>query len=185
MSERLEPFPIAELGLGRTTTLDQRVAQLFQELRSAVYFYLVSTGSRPAEAEEISQEAFLRLYRELRMGHQVESLRAWIFRVAHNLAIDRRKAERNVEPLAPEIFEELAEARMDPALNPEERASEEQRLSRVRDVLGALSPQQQQCLHLRAEGFTYREGAGILDITESSVKEFIRRAVRRLKGSLL
>ncbi|MGH9900086.1 MAG: RNA polymerase sigma factor, partial [Pyrinomonadaceae bacterium] len=46
-----------------TVKLEQKVGQLFERLRDPIYRYLVTTFGNPAEAEEITQEAFLRLYR--------------------------------------------------------------------------------------------------------------------------
>lgn len=44
-----------------------------------------------------------------------------------------------------------------------------------------LSKQQRQCLHLRAEGFRYREIGEVLGIRISTVNEFVKRAVSRLR----
>ena len=56
-----------------------------------------------------------------------------------------------------------------------------------RDVVAAvrdLSPQQRNCLHLRAQGLRYREIAETMGISSSAVGEFLRRAVVRLKEAL-
>jgi RNA polymerase sigma factor (sigma-70 family) len=180
--ERLDSISIAALELGPAAmTLDQTISQFFEEQRDAVYFYLISIGSRAAEAEEITQEAFLRLYRELRRGGKVENPRAWVFRVAQNLAIDRWKSERYVEPMASELLEQVVDSRIDPAPNPEEKALEEERHRRLYEALLGLSVQQQRCMHLRAEGFSFAEVAEILNLSHSTVKEFVRRAVKRLR----
>jgi len=55
---------------------------------------------------------------------------------------------------------------------------------RLGQAVAALSPQQRQCLHLRTEGFRYREIAAILNISDSSVGEFLRRAIVRLRKAL-
>src|SRR5580692_10014614 len=66
----------------------------FDELRVPVYRYLVSNGLGTADAEEVVQETFLRLYRHLTSRGSRASLRAWIFAVARNAARDRRKSAR-------------------------------------------------------------------------------------------
>ncbi len=55
---------------------------------------------------------------------------------------------------------------------------------RFHEAVENLSPQQQQCLYLRAEGFRYKEIAAIMEISDSSVSEFLRRAISRLKKAL-
>jgi len=57
-------------------------------------------------------------------------------------------------------------------------------MEQLRLAIGSLSPQQRSCLHLRAEGFRYREIAGILGINPSTVGEFLQRAVKRLRKVL-
>ena len=53
-------------------------------------------------------------------------------------------------------------------------------LARVQQALALLSPQEKQCLHLRAEGFRYREIGEILGLSQWTVVEFLRRALRKL-----
>src|SRR6476646_7560579 len=69
----------------------ERVAELYEELRDDVYRYLVATGMRPQAAQELTQEAFLRLHATLLEGNSISSPRAWIFTVARNLAVNSRR----------------------------------------------------------------------------------------------
>jgi RNA polymerase sigma-70 factor (ECF subfamily) len=64
--------------------------------------------------------------------------------------------------------------------DPEETLLDRERFNAVRNGLAMLSAQESRCLHLRAEGFCYREIAEILNITSSSVAEFLRRAMRKM-----
>ena len=72
----------------RTVTLEEKVSQLFELLRDPVYLYLTAVLGNSAEAEDITQETFLRLYRALHRGQVINNVRFWLFRVAHNLAFD-------------------------------------------------------------------------------------------------
>lgn len=161
-------------------TLDERVGRSFELLREPVYRYLVATFGRPADAEDITQEAFLQLYRVLRGGGDVENSRAWVFRVAHNLAINRMTHERFLQPLEAAAWDDLCARREDAGPDPEQRAIENERWAEFRDDVGRLSPQQRQCLLLRVEGFRYREIAEILGVSISTVKEFLRRGIGKL-----
>src|SRR2546427_10761617 len=75
----------------RTVTLEEKVGQLFELLRDPVYLYLMAVLGNSAEAEDITQETFLRLYRALHRGHSITNVRFWLFRAAHNLAFDHRE----------------------------------------------------------------------------------------------
>src|SRR5438552_18556281 len=72
-----------------TLTLDQKVTQLFKQLRDPVYRYLMTVVGNSAEAEDITQDAFLQLYRYLYSGQAINNVRSWVFKVANNLAINR------------------------------------------------------------------------------------------------
>ncbi len=160
--------------------LEQKVTQAFELLRGPVHRYLVAVLGNPAEAEELTQETFLRLYRHLHSGQSLENVRAWVFRVAHNLAIDRQRTNQNPALGSPICRTELHGLRRDLGPSPEERVLDQERLERIHAGLVQLSPQERQCLDLRAEGLRYREIAQTLGISGSSVAEFLRRAIHKL-----
>jgi DNA-directed RNA polymerase specialized sigma24 family protein len=70
----------------RTLTLEEKVSQLFELLRDPIYLYLIAVLGNPAEAEDVTQEVFLELYRALHRGRVINNVRLWLFRVAHNVA---------------------------------------------------------------------------------------------------
>jgi RNA polymerase sigma-70 factor (ECF subfamily) len=175
-----ELHSIAASGEQRRLTPEEAVAELFETAREDVYRYLLTLGLVPAQAQEAAQEVFLRLYVVLRKGQRIGNMRAWIFRVAHNHGLTLRGQERRLRPFDPEL-----EMRMpDGADSPEQRLIERERRMSLGNAVASLSPQQRQCLHLRTEGFRYREIAGILGISDSSVGEFLRRAIARLRKAL-
>src|SRR5262252_8582228 len=133
-------------------TVEDEVTRIFEDAREDVYHYPLTLGLDPARAQEATQEVFLRLYLTLRKGTGIQNARAWIFRVAHNLGLDWRTKER-LQPLEPGLEAMLQDGRprIDAAL------IEDERMTQVSEAWKTLSPQQQQCLHLRAEGLRYRE----------------------------
>ena len=103
----------------RTLSLEEKVGQLFELLRDPVYLYLIAVLSNPAEAEDITQEAFLRLYRTLHSGQAITNVRFFLFRVAHNLAFDAREKSQHYESVDTRTWDELRQLLPDPGLNPE------------------------------------------------------------------
>jgi len=162
--------------------LEQKVVRVYEALRTPVYQYLAVAFRDPVEAEDITQETFLRLYVYWSSGRTIadDRLRSWIFRVAHNLAIDRGRSAKFIRDLAPEAYLSAVLQVPDSGRNPEETLLDRERFDAVRNGLALLSEQERRCLHLRAEGFSYREIAEILNITSSSVAEFLRRAMRKM-----
>jgi RNA polymerase sigma-70 factor, ECF subfamily len=160
--------------------LDQRVTLIFQQRRDSVYRYLVVLLGNAAEAEDITQEVFLQLYRCLHQGQPITTVRSWIFRVAHNLAINRRMNGRFLVAIDDAGWQEICETRSAPQPNPEQSLLDQEGFQRLHKAVGKLSPLQRQCLLLRAEGFQYRQIAEILKISGSNVAQLLRRGIQKM-----
>jgi hypothetical protein len=72
--------------------IEREVIGLFEQFRSPLLRYAVSFGLAIQEGEEITQEVFLALFGHLELEKSRRNLRGWIFRVAHNLALRRRRS---------------------------------------------------------------------------------------------
>jgi len=160
-----------------TMTLQDQVAQLFQEARDDVYRYLLSLGLYPPQAQEGAQEVFLRLYVTLKKGENIQNPRAWIFRVAHNLGLKIRARQSSQAPFDADMESRLSSSEM----NPEESLIDREEKLRFHRAIEGLSEQQRRCLFLRLEGLRYPEIGSVLGISASAVGEFLRRAISRLK----
>ncbi|MCW5965364.1 MAG: RNA polymerase sigma factor [Bryobacterales bacterium] len=158
------------------TNAGRRTAEAFDQFHMPVFRYLASLTHRHAEAEDLLQETFLRFFRELANGNSVRDPKAWLFTVAHNLAMDHHR--NVVESCGDAQLLTLEDGRVD--VEAEMLAGERDRW--LTDALLSLSPQQRQCLELRAEGLRYREIASVLGVQISTVRTFIVRAVTRLSG---
>ena len=159
------------------TSLQDQVTRLFEEARDDVYRYLLTLGLYPPQAQEATQEVFLRLYVTLRKGEELQNPRAWIFRVAHNLGLKIRARQHSEEPFNPEI----GSAYTTETATPESELLDRERMTRFHAAVQGLSEQQRRCLFLRLEGLRYPEIGGALGISASAVGEFLRRAMVRLK----
>ena len=159
------------------TALQEQVTRLFEESRDDVYRYLLTLGLYPPQAQEAAQEVFLRLYTTLRKGEEIQSPRAWIFRVAHNLGLKIRTRQHSEEPFDPDLNPGIPPD----AETPETELLERERMTRFHSAVAGLSDQQRRCLFLRMEGLRYPEIGSALGISPSAVGEFLRRAMQRLK----
>ena len=155
---------------------DECVTAVYLQSRLEVYRYLVMLGLPAGQAQEITQDSFVRLYEALLRGETIENLQGWVFRVAHNLGVNVLKALGRGS-------EEVPDAPV-PGPSVLDRMIEEQRYSRLRDAIGELSTQQRACLELRVQGFRYREIGQVIGISTSTVSEFLQRAIARLRRAL-
>jgi RNA polymerase sigma-70 factor, ECF subfamily len=161
-------------------SLEKRVARYFEQWRKQVYRYLVAAFGHPELAEEFTQEAFLRLYDALHGGESISNARAWVFRVAHNLAVNQIKSRQFIAPVTDEAWEELCGTLKDAAPGPEQRLLQQEKFNRMRAAIARLTQAERECLHLRSKGFRYREMAEILDLSTSTVAETLYRVIEKL-----
>jgi RNA polymerase sigma-70 factor (ECF subfamily) len=163
------------------SALEERLTELFELLRDPLYRYLVALSGSESEAEDLTQEAFLRLYAHLQTGRTMENCRAWLFRVAHNLAVDYHRNNIPLEPLDLSEGKEIAALSSSPGSDAERGILEQEQENRFRVALGLLSEDERRCLNLRAEGLRYREISEVLGMRISTIENIIIRAVTKLK----
>jgi RNA polymerase sigma-70 factor (ECF subfamily) len=164
-----------------TSSLQAHVLELYDELRGPVFRYIVCLGAGPDDADEIVQETFLRAYKHLRRGGETLNLRGWLFRVAHNLAINQFKKQRRLSTDTTEMVN-AASTVADPSPDAEAVLLSGERLRYICAALKTLSPQERQCVNLRSEGLRYREIADVMGIGVSTVADSLRRAITKLVG---
>ena len=162
--------------------LDAReaVESLYERHLEEVHRYLLRTGVNPSQAEDICQEAFVRLFLALRQGQRIGNPRAWLFAVAHNTGVNAMKASLRSGSFDPEMESALAGREPDP----EQAVLEREKFQRIRRALAELTAHQRHCLHLRAEGLRYREIAEIVGIGITAIAESVDRAVKRIREAL-
>jgi RNA polymerase sigma-70 factor, ECF subfamily len=167
----------------RSTTAppEDRVIELFDELRLPLLRNLVSLGLQATEAEEVVQEVFLNLFSHIQQEKPDEHLRAWIFRVARNLAFRRHRSKKR----KPEDLFGLGPLQhqdpVDPRPNPEESVMNSDRRDQLMAAFNSFPDQVQQTLHLRAEGLRYREIAEVLGVSLTKVAGIVNRSLEKLQ----
>jgi RNA polymerase sigma-70 factor (ECF subfamily) len=125
------------------------------------------------DAEDVSQDAFLRAFHRLHHFRGDAPFRAWLLRITHNAGLDHL-GRRRPEPVDPET---LDTAEPNPSREPADRLEVRERIERLERKLHGLSPQHRMVLVLRdAEGLSYQEIAEITDSPIGSVKGRLNRA---------
>jgi RNA polymerase sigma-70 factor (ECF subfamily) len=159
------------------------VLELYDREHLALKRYFIFLGLDNDSAEEILQESFLRLHQHLGGGGDRGNLRAWLYRVGHNLARNEQKAFRTSRT------DSLPDAKEGRELSgtvatPEEKLLADEQMNRLAMAMEQLSAAQRQCLLLRAQGFKYREIADVLGLSVSTVGENVQRGLENLKELL-
>jgi RNA polymerase sigma-70 factor (ECF subfamily) len=157
----------------------ERVAR---EQKDRVYSYAVRLLSRPAEAEDVVQEALVRLWRH---GARIEAGAApfWLRRTVHNLCIDALRRRRAAHEAKVPIDEGTS---ADPRGGPARLAQSAELGRLIERALSRLSPRDRAVLLLReVQGLPYGEIAGILDVPLGTLKARLHRAREQLRARLL
>jgi RNA polymerase sigma factor (sigma-70 family) len=152
---------------------------LYEQYAHQIFRYcLHQLGSRE-EAEDAVQSTFLNAFRGIKRGIVPELESAWLFKIAHNVCLSRRRSTwrrgRVESPADFEVVEELTPA-------PSRRADE---LIGLQDVLEEMPENQRRAILLREwQGLSYREIAEELELSQAAVETLIFRARRTLASGL-
>lgn len=157
-----------EPALKRAAVAGDRAAveRLFRDLYPPVYGFCLSMTGRHADAEDLTQQTFLRAFAAIRRYRTANPIGPWILRIAHNLFISQlRSRPAQVELDDPQVVP-LASA--DPL--PESVAVSHETRDEVRRALRTLSPQAQAILVLRyQQELSYAEIAAVIGRPVSTV----------------
>jgi RNA polymerase sigma-70 factor (ECF subfamily) len=125
-------------------------------------------------AQDLAQEAFARA-----LGQSPDNPRAWLFRVASNLATDEaRSAIRRKKHLV--LIKGEAEARQETGPDPHERLEQRERVEAVRRALESLGERDREALLLWNAGLNYQDIADATGLAAGAIGTTLARARRRL-----
>ncbi len=180
---RTGPWPDAPEDRVLLTRVGRQDRQAFRILVDRHLTSIVTLARRmlkdEAEADDIAQEALLRLWRAgetLELGPH--GLRPWLRRVTSNLCLDRIRSTRRTV-----VTDEVPEMAEEPT---QETGLEEQDLARrVGEAMNALPERQRRALTLfHHEGLSQAEVAEVLGVSDEAVESLLARARRTLRATL-
>ena len=154
--------------------------RLYDEHAQGLFAFLVSFTRNEADTRDLLQELFVKVAGQPELIEGVRDRRAFLLRMAHNLAVDLirrgRARERNYERLADEAVSVFA-----PAAEPDEQALRDA----LSATLGELPPDQRAVIHLKLwAGLTFEQIAEVLDIPLNTAASRYRYGLDKLRGRL-
>jgi len=162
---------------------DQAWEQLVDSTANDIFRMAVSFTRHRGEAEDLTQEVFLKLWQNLHRYLPGSSFRAWAYRVARNLFVDayrRSREQRKATWVDPEFLESLPGGE-----DPHTRAVRHQRLELARAALERLPEELSQLIMLRDfADWSYEELAEELELPIGTVKSRLNRARRELAATV-
>jgi RNA polymerase sigma-70 factor, ECF subfamily len=143
-----------------------------------IYSYLHVTVGNRHDAEDLTTQTFLKMLESIgRFRWQSAPFSAWLFRIAHNLAMDHFRAGRRWQP-----EEEVPEPAGSEESSAEDEAMQSIGRASMLELIEELSHEQQQVLTLKfVFNFSNREAATILGKTDGAIKSLQHRALVSLQ----
>ena len=152
---------------------------LYERHAAKIHGYCVHQLGSREEAEDAVQTTFMNAFRALRKGVVPESEAAWLFKIAENVCLSRRRSSwRRGRIESPADFEVIEEVIPGPNRQRDE-------LIGIEEALAGMPEQQRRAILLREwQGLSYREIADELEVSQSAVETLIFRARRSLANGL-
>jgi RNA polymerase sigma-70 factor (ECF subfamily) len=155
---------------------------LYQRHNREVWALAYSRWMNADTAMDIAQEAFLRLWKQWAAGEDILNPRAWLLRVARNLAEDYAKSAFRRNGTDPPQMMNGVKSR---GLLPVERLEREETFAQLREEMEQLSPADREILTLRyALDYNANQIADLLDVNATAVHMRLSRARQRLAERL-
>jgi RNA polymerase sigma-70 factor (ECF subfamily) len=165
--------------------LTEEESRLFEEMmtyREDVFRICLGFSRNPSDAEDLSQDVYLKAYKNIGKIHTPYAIKEWLFRVARTTCLDHHKKSRVAR-----LFQQRAS---DPLggpgpVTPEYSAEDNERLKALKEAVGRLPRKQREVFVLREYGHaSYQELARTLGIKEGTVMSRLSRARRAVTNSV-
>ena len=160
--------------------------KLVKRYESKIYNHGLRLTGNPSDAMDLMQEVFLGVYRNLHRFRGDAKFSSWIFRIAHNKAVDmnRRKKLMTSSPkfFADDGDDEFEKFPGKKELEPENRLGNQEQNVHVLKMLSELSSDQRSIVELKVfQSLTFDEVAELQDISANTVKTRFYSALKKMK----
>ncbi|WP_257141064.1 RNA polymerase sigma factor [Bacillus sp. AFS015802] len=159
-----------------------RLEELYETFFHDVYQYLLYFTNNSSEAEDLTQDTFMRVFKSYHSFKHQSSQKTWIISIAKRTAIDHYR-KRKLISLLPDVILNLGKSEEG---IPEEEMEKNEEWELVQAALSKLKPDYRNVVILRGlREYSVKETAEILDWKPSKVKVDYHRAMKLLKKSLV
>jgi len=161
----------------------QAFREIYKVASSYVYNVAFRISSNKEEAEEITQDVFLKIHKNLKYFQFRCRIKTWIYRIAVNTAINAAKKRSGELARRTDFNEDILYRPSSEVL--EQRLDKEENEALVNKLLRVLNPQQRACVVLRdIEGLSYKEIAQALKVNINTVRSRLKRARQALLSAI-
>ncbi|WP_045523086.1 RNA polymerase sigma factor [Neobacillus niacini] len=161
--------------------LEEKIDNIYNRHYLEVYRFLVCFSGNQNDAEDLTQEVFVRVLNNLSNIHSINNLKTWIFSIAKHVAIDHYRKRRFSSLFTDGFFRQIVSTEKEPNVLFEQ--NEMKRI--VHTAISKLKPNYRAVVILRGiNEFSIKETSEILKCSQSKVKVDYHRALKELKKRL-
>lgn len=164
--------------------------KLIRAYEKRVYNLAYRLSGHYDEANDISVDAFIRVFQAIKLFRGDANFSTWLFRIVTNVYFDRRKRMQNKQHLSLQEYIELEENSVsrqieDPSPTPDKLAEQNERTDLLQNAIASLPDYQRVMIVLyHKEGLSYEDIAAVLDLPIGTVKSRLNRARLMLREKL-
>ncbi|GAA0329682.1 RNA polymerase sigma factor SigX [Bacillus carboniphilus] len=157
---------------------DTELQRLYETYFDDVYHYLLYFTNSKSEAEDLTQDTFIKVFKTYKKFQQKSTIKTWIFSIARHVAIDHYRKKKMLS-LVPNLLSNLGKSRDG---LPDEHIEKLGNWEILHHALLKVKPDFRNVIILRGlKEFSVKETADILNWKESKVKVDYHRALKELK----
>jgi RNA polymerase sigma-70 factor (ECF subfamily) len=150
--------------------------QLHKEFYSEIFQFAFQLSLSKDESKDLLQDAFVKLFREMKKNYKIENPRAWLYKVVLNLWRNKCNKSKNQELLNLKINWQTFNNQ-----SPEYDYIRHEETGIVFNCLNRMPIKDRNILFLYHDGLSYSEIADVLDMPKTSVGKTLSRSINKLK----
>lgn len=161
--------------------------KLVRRYENRIYNHGLRLTGNQSDAMDLMQEVFLGVYRNLHRFRGDAQFSSWIFRIAHNKAMDMNRRRNLFKPARSETGpdEDFAAVAADHQQEPDSRLSEQRRNRQIIEMLSSLPFEQRLIVELKIfQSLTFDEIAAMQEISENTAKTRFYAAMKKLRNNM-
>jgi RNA polymerase sigma-70 factor (ECF subfamily) len=173
--DQSEPLPLEQFVDACIAGERDAMQRIYEQCSDRVYALMVRIVGRQ-DADDLTQQVFLQMFRKLDQFSGGSKLETWLYRLATNEALQhlRKKKRQSVQPIV-----------VEPSASDTNRLIESEKIQMLEIALSRIDPELRVILSLKEEqNISYREIAQALDIPEGTVGSRLNRARKELREEL-
>jgi len=155
--------------------------KILDPFKNKMFRYAFSIIGNRFEAEDIVQEAVIKIWKKKDKFAEISNKEAWAVTIVRNLAIDKLRARKKKQTSDIDEYFHIS----DKGPTPDKTLEQKEAVRKVAEIMDTLQDTQKEIITLRdIEGYTYQEIADIMELKVDQVKVYLFRARKILRDKL-